>query len=133
MLSYTQAREPRKRIHTNSMTEQSSRRTFLKSPSESSRNRQAKKETLELCQGSTMPRYIPWSITSAFSISGRSTQIRWPVSNRIACSTGLPVNRRNHPEANRRHLQRETTARRSPQPGLARVRNIARTMIRFLT
>lgn len=132
MLSYTQAREPRKRIHTSSMTEQSSRRTFRKNPSESYQNRQAKKETLVLCQGSTMPRYIPWSITSGFSISGRSTQIRWLVLSRTACSTGQPLNRRNRPEANPRRLQRETTARRSPQPNLARARNIARTMTRFL-
>lgn len=132
MLSYTQAREPRKRIHTSSMTEPLSRRTFLKSPSESYQNRRAKKETLELCQGSTMPRYILWSITSAFSISGRSTQIRWLVLSRTACSAGQPLNRRNRPEANPRLLQRKTTARKSPQPGLARVGNMPTiTMTKF--
>lgn len=79
-----------------------------------------------------MPRYIPSSITSAFSISGRSTQIRWPVLSRTACSTDQPLSRRNHREANPRHLQRKTTARRSPQRGLARVGNIAaRTKIRL--
>ena len=93
------------------------------------------KETLGLCQESTMPRYIPSSITSAFSISGRSTQIRWLVLSRTVCSTDQPLSRRNHREANPRRLQRKTTARRSPQPGLARVGNIAtRTMIRcFVT